>query len=327
MDLRRLSHLVALADERNFGRAAERVHLSQSAFSRSIQSAEEELRLQLFDRGNLQVTCTTAGAFVVERARKLLFDSRCLARDVDLYRQSLIGDLAFGVGPFPAHTLLPPLMEELRREYPGVHVRVEVNHWDYLAQHLRSEELDFFVAETRDLPRGPDLAIAPLARQHGGFYVRAGHPLLARRGPVKPPDLLPFGLASVRLPQALSRILERLLDLVPGQSVTLALECEDVGTLKRVALGTDTILAATHAGVHAEVAAGRLVALKITGAPPLYAEAGIVSLQGRSHSPMALHVVTRLKTLASQMAALGMETIHKSTPAAPARQRGRARAR
>ena len=54
MDLKRLNHLVCLADQRNFGRAAVLCHLTQSAFSRSIQAAEEELGLQLFDRGTLE---------------------------------------------------------------------------------------------------------------------------------------------------------------------------------------------------------------------------------------------------------------------------------
>lgn len=125
MEIRRLKHLVALADTRNFGRAALQCHLSQPAFSRSIQAAEEELGLQLFDRGSLEVRCTDAGAFVVERARKLVFDSRCLERDVSLYRERLIGDLAIGVGPYPAATLVPALLIDMRQRFPGVNVRVE----------------------------------------------------------------------------------------------------------------------------------------------------------------------------------------------------------
>ena len=50
MDLRRLAHLVALDDERHFARAAQRVHLSQPAFSRSIQTIESSLGMQVFDR-------------------------------------------------------------------------------------------------------------------------------------------------------------------------------------------------------------------------------------------------------------------------------------
>ena len=139
MDIKRLKHLVALADERNFGRAAERVHLSQPAFSRSVQSAEAELGLQLFDRGSLEVSCTSAGSFVIERARKLLFDSRCLERDVSMYRERLMGDIAFGVGPFPAATLLPALMVELRTRFAGINSRVEVNNWSYLGSSQKTE--------------------------------------------------------------------------------------------------------------------------------------------------------------------------------------------
>ena len=149
MDIRRLKHLVALADERNFGRAAQQCHLTQSAFSRSIMAAEEEFGLLLFDRGTVEATCTDAGAFVVGKARKLLFGARCLERDVGLYRERLIGDLAFGAGPFPAATVAAPLLTEVRSHYPGVHVRVEVSNADYLAAHLRAEQLDFYLADLR----------------------------------------------------------------------------------------------------------------------------------------------------------------------------------
>ena len=169
MDLKRLNHLVALADTRNFGRAAVQCHLTQSAFSRSIQAAEEEMGLQLFDRGTVEARCTDAGEFVVERARKLLFESRCLQRDVSLYRERLIGDLAFGVGPYPAATMVPPLLTEIRSQHPGVNVRVEVNNADYLAAHLRAEELDFYMADLRNVVAAADLDVARIARLPAGF--------------------------------------------------------------------------------------------------------------------------------------------------------------
>ena len=72
VDLKRLAHLLALADECHFARASKRVHLSQPAFSRSIQAIERDLGLQLFDRAAGDVKPTPAGAFVIERARRLL---------------------------------------------------------------------------------------------------------------------------------------------------------------------------------------------------------------------------------------------------------------
>ena len=294
MEIRRLKHLVALADERNFGRAAERVHLSQPAFSRSIQVAEADLGLQLFDRGSLEVTCTAAGAFVIERARQLIFDSRCLERDVSLYRERLIGDVAFGVGPFPAATLLPALILELRTRFAGINSRVEVNNWTYLLEHLRAEELDFFLADIRDVPQDADLTIQTIAQQHGRFYVRAGHPLLSQSA-VKPPAMAPFGLASVRLPVEIKQQFRQLLNLSADAHLPISVECDDVHLLKHVALNSDTVLASTDAAVQNEVEAGSLVALDLQGMPPMYANMGVVSLKGRSFSPMAEFAVDFLR--------------------------------
>ncbi len=180
MDLRRLAHIVALAEERHFGRAAEKVHLSQPAFSRSIQSAESEVGLPLFDRGPIEATPTAAGLLVLERARRLLFESRCLQRDVTLFREQKLGDIAFGVGPFPAATLLPGLLVALRTRLPAIRTRVMVNNWGVLVEQLRAEELDFFVADIRDVPRAADLELRPCGRQAGRLYVRRGHPSWGR---------------------------------------------------------------------------------------------------------------------------------------------------
>jgi DNA-binding transcriptional LysR family regulator len=301
MELNRMKHLVALADARNFGRAAQQCHLSQSAFSRSVQAAEEELDLQLFDRGTLEVTCTDAGAFVIERARKLLFESRCLDRDVGLYRARKMGDIAFGVGPFPAATMVPALMIELRSSYPGINSRVEVNNWKYLVEHLRAEELDFFVADIRDVPVDADLDINSIGRLHGRFFARAGHPLHGRQN-LKPSDMVSYGLASVRLPVQIQGAIRKLLGVGASDRLPVALECDDVNLLKQVVLSSDTVLASTDAAVEAEVSAGGLVALNLLGMPPLHTEMGIVSLKGRSFSPMAEFAVNFLRDLAGKQA-------------------------
>ena len=299
MDLKRLKHITVLAEERNVSRAAERVNLSQPAFSRSVQAAEAELGLRLFDRGGAQVTCTTAGEFVVERARRLLFDSRCLARDATLFREREMGDLSLGVGPFPAATLLPRLMIDLRQRFPGIHSRIEVNNWKYLVEHLRAEELDFFIADVRDVAPGADLLVQPVGSQEGGFYVRTGHPLLSLPG-AAPTAILPYGLASVRLPQVIRSAVGRLLGLAADAPLPLAVECDDVSLLKQIALSTDTVLASTHQAVQPEVAVGRFGRLEMEGLPPLHSAMGIVSLKGRSHSPMAQFAVDYLVDLVAQ---------------------------
>lgn len=198
MDLKRLKHLVALADAGHFGRAAAQCHLSPSAFSRSVQSVEEELGLQLFVRGTHEVRPTPAGEFVLERARKLLFESRCMAGDLALYRERLMGDLAFGVGPYPAATLVPRLLSDLRTRFGQAQVRVEVNNAQYLMAHLQAEELDFYLADLRHVPEAPHLSLIRLGLLPAGCFVRPSHPL-AGQAQVTGAEVLPYGLACVQV--------------------------------------------------------------------------------------------------------------------------------
>jgi DNA-binding transcriptional LysR family regulator len=290
MDLKRLKHLVALADTRNFGRAAELCHLSQSAFSRSIQAAEDELSLQLFVRGTLEVRCTPAGEFVLERARKLLFESRCLERDLSLYRERLIGELAFGLGPYPALTIAPELLTDLRTRFPQVNVRVEVNNAKYLVAHLRAEELDFYLADMRNVPEAADLEFTPLGLLEAGFFVRTGHPLLAQPQ-ASGADVLHYGLASVQLHDSVLRLLGSMMGLPDGTRISLTLECDDLSLLKKVTVETDTVLACPLAGAQDAVAAQSLVRITVAGVPTLGSDLGVVALKGRSLSPLARYAV------------------------------------
>lgn len=297
IELRRLGHLVALADERHFARAAERVHLSQPAFSRSIQALERDIGQRLFDRESGEVRATPAGSFLIERARRLLFDARCLKRDVDLYADSQLGHTAFGVGPFPAATLMPKVLPELRRRFAQVQLRVEVGNWGLLLDHLRAETIEFFIADVRDVPADDALEVQSLGRHAGGFYARATHPLVSRSCTLQ--ECWAQGVAATRLPPAVVSALAALLGLPPGQVPALALECDDVTLLRAVALSTDTVLAATDVALQADVDAGLLRPLKVKGMVPLYSEMGVVSLRNRSPSPMARQSIALIEQVAS----------------------------
>lgn len=298
--MRRLHHLVALADERHFARAAERVHLSQPAFSRSIQALESEAGHLLFDRsvGN-DLRPTPAGEFVIERARRLLFEARSLQRDLELYGDGQLGDTAFGAGPFPAATLLPQVLPELRRAHPQVSLRVEVNNWTLLLERLHAEDIEFFVADVIALAEDAAIDVLPLGRQHAGFYVRAQHPL-AEQG-CTPRQMWQHGIASVRLPPGVGKALAKALGLPAGQPPAFALQCDDVSLLRSVALSTDTVLGISHAAVRADVDAGLLRQLNVTGLPELFSEMAVVSLHGRSLSPMARRSVDLIVAVAREV--------------------------
>jgi DNA-binding transcriptional LysR family regulator len=296
MNIKHLSHIIAVAERGNFARAADQLNLSQPALSRSIQAAETEMGVRLFDRGGSVVIPTPACEFLLERARRLIFDSRSLQRDIELYRDGKLCDTAFGVGPFPADTFLAPLLVELRKSHPTIHLRVIVGGWELMADHLCNGALEFFVADIRDLPSDPDLLVTPLKRESGGFYVRPGHPA-ATTASIAMSDVWAYGVAAVRLPPAIQTTLSELLGIKPEDRIPIAVECDNVEVLKRIARVTDTVIAATHASAASDVEAGTLVALNVTGRPQLYADVGIVVMRGRSLSPMADLIVRRLPTL------------------------------
>ena len=299
MDNRRLHHIVILAQEGNFRRAAERVHLSQPAFSRSIQAAEAEMGLKLFDRGTTEATCTPAGAFVVERARTLLQQSERLDRDVAQYRERAIGDLAIGSGPFPAAMLVPALLTDMRKRYPGVGLRVQVNNPQLLMEQVGREELDFFVGNTREVPRDGIYTVRGIGRMPGGFYVRRGHPLLAQKS-VRLADMLPYGIGTGRLPVDVSAQLLKLMGLAADQKLPIAVECDDVHLLKRVAMGSDTIIVGTDELLASEIAGKTMSALLLDDFAPEYSYSylGIVSLAGFTPSPVAAYAMDLLAKLA-----------------------------
>lgn len=285
MDIRRMGHVVALAEARNFGKAAGLVHLSQPAFSRSIQAAETEWGMRLFERG-AEVRCTAAGAFVVEKSKHLLQSWRALERDVALYRDRQIGELAFGMGPFPAGTLLDPLLLDLRTRFPRVQVRVQINNPTYLLPLVRSEQYDFFVGDVRYALGDNAFAITPIGKLPGAFYVRAAH-ALATKARVQMSDIAEYGFATGRLPPEVQDMICKLMGRSPEEGLPVALECDEVGVLKSVTLSTDAVLVATPGLVRKEIASRRLVQIVPTDLPTPHAEVGVISLRGRTLSPIA----------------------------------------
>jgi DNA-binding transcriptional LysR family regulator len=296
VDLKRLSHLVVLADECHFARAAERVHLSQPAFSRSIQSIERDLGMRLFDRETGDVKATPAGEFLIERARRLLFDARCLQRDAMLYRDSQLGDTAFGAGPFPSATIMPAVVLSLRRQYPGVGLRLETNNAHLLFARLLSEDIEFFVADVRHLPDDPSLQVRSLGRQPAHLFARTGHPLDGV--PCTFAQAWAFGLAATWVPKPMRELIGRLIGQPAGTEPVLAVECDDMALLRTLALSTDTVVASSDAWLRDDVRAGTLVQLDVTDLPPVYAEMGVVTLLNRTPSPMAQRAIACVEEVA-----------------------------
>lgn len=292
LNSRRLTHLIALAEEGSFARAAARVHLSQPALSRSIQVFEDEIGMKLFDRAARGVSMTAAGRMLVERARRVLFETSCLLRDVELMKTHELGEVRIGLGPYAAAVLLPDLPVEFSRRFPKIRMSIELDEGAALLARLHAEEIDFLVTDRRVPPVTPDVTLRRLPAHEGGWFVRPGHPLLTR-GAVPHAALRDYPLVSVSLPAFMKDALHRLLNYRAHEQIPLQLECNDVAVLKDVVAQTDAILFATASAVRRDLAAARLVQVPVTHPRKLGLEFALVTLAERTPSP-ATHAALAL---------------------------------
>ena len=198
MDLRRLRHAVFLADWGNFTAAAARLHLSQPALSRSIQSLEDELGLKLFERIATGVVTTAAGSAVVEEARTLLGQAEGLKAHAQRLSRGETGRVRIGLGPMFAG-LLTDYLQAVWQPSQAVEVQVHILPVERLVSRLLSDDLDFFVADGRAARDHPSIAVEPIGTAPIGYHVRPGHELLDRKR-LSVADIAAYPRASPNLP-------------------------------------------------------------------------------------------------------------------------------
>ncbi len=180
MELRHLQHFIAVAEEKNFTRAAQRIHIVQSALSTSIKSLEIELETPLFVRSTRQVTLTPAGRAFLEKAREAL-------RVIDSGKENVAeiaglkaGSLSIGaVQSLPAFLDLPSLFQRYHTTYPGIEVRLRQGDTVVLMEQLRSGQLDLAFLPLLDPP--DDIHTAIVACEDLVAITPLGHPLAGRK--------------------------------------------------------------------------------------------------------------------------------------------------
>ncbi|HEX2750449.1 MAG TPA: LysR substrate-binding domain-containing protein [Verrucomicrobiales bacterium] len=120
MELRHLRTFQAVAEELNFSRAAERLHVAQSALSRTIGDLESEMEVRLLERNTHGVALTGAGALFLERVRQILDDTRDAVLQAQRRHRGETGILRIGFIATLSQSLLPELLQAYRASYPSV---------------------------------------------------------------------------------------------------------------------------------------------------------------------------------------------------------------
>ncbi|MEZ5708382.1 MAG: LysR family transcriptional regulator [Blastomonas sp.] len=279
MDLRKLRHATVLAEQGSFARASEVLHITQPALSRSIQALEAELGFELFNRLSTGVRPTSEGSQLLRHAEHVLREANGLMREASLLRSGEAGSLAFAVGPMFAPVLMP-VFTALAQDYPRLDVRAEIKPIAEMIAMLLAEKIEFFVADSVEAESRAGVLVDPLVELPVGYHVRKGHPL-ATQVMVAPEELAAFPLAApaFRARPESGR---------PGHLAETAWQgrfiCEDVRTLKAVALSSDAVMLGMGPALEPELGRGEIVRVNVAGLAQWASHVGLVRLSGRTLS-------------------------------------------
>ncbi|WP_374669989.1 LysR family transcriptional regulator [Ramlibacter sp.] len=284
MELRQMRHLLALEETRSFSRAAQRLFITQSALSRSIQGLEAELGVRLVDRIGKRNELTPMGLAAAEHARRLVREADDLHGHLAQLAQGHMRSLSVGLGSGPGAVLMTPLLCELAAHQPPVRAVVLRGATELQLQQLRSRELDALVIDARRVAPATDLRIEPLGQLRAAFICRRGHPL-ARRRRVAFEDLLAYPVASTPLSDEVARQLVDQYGESAHPQLLTRLCCEEVESLLDTVRATDAIFLGICVAAREDLAAGRLLELPVVPALAAQARFALVTLAGRTEGP------------------------------------------
>jgi DNA-binding transcriptional LysR family regulator len=181
VELRQLATFVAVAEEDSFTRAADRLHVVQSAVSAGVRNLEKELGVLLFDRSTHSVKLTDAGRALLPEARATLAAAQAAKDAVAEARGGLRGTVVLGTMQAQGMRAvdLAGILATFRIEHPAVKVEIRHGGSSEMTHDVRDGRMDLaFVALPGDGPSG--LELIPLTREPIMLAVPAGHPLADR---------------------------------------------------------------------------------------------------------------------------------------------------
>jgi DNA-binding transcriptional LysR family regulator len=269
MELRQLEYLIAVAEEANFTRAAQRVHISQSGVSAQIRQLEHELGATLIDRSSRTARLTDAGAAALPHARAALAASAGLRQAVGEVNGLIKGRLVVGMVTACTVTGLFDALASFHDAHPGVTVTLVEEDSAALTGRVRAGTADLALVGVAGGPP-PGLESLVIVSEGLAAAVPAGHPLLAGRGPAKLADLAGYPIVCMPAGTGVRAVLDEAC-AARGVRLDIALEASAPGTVADLAargLGI-AVLSETMAGAYA----GRLrsVPLGDIGIPALLA--------------------------------------------------------
>ncbi|MGY5846699.1 hydrogen peroxide-inducible genes activator [Salegentibacter sp. HM20] len=173
MTITQLHYVLAVAEHKNFTKAAQKVFVTQPTLSMQIQKLEEELDVLIFDRSKKPIQLTETGKKIVQQARNIVNESDRIQDIVDQQKGFVGGIFRLGVIPTVMPTLLPMFIGNFIKKYPKVKLKIEELNTDAIIERLKEGHLDAAIAATPlELP---GIKENPLYYEPFVAYIPAAH--------------------------------------------------------------------------------------------------------------------------------------------------------
>jgi len=254
-----LSALVARATHATESAAAESLGVSQSALHQALRRLEHLARIPLFERTRVGTRLNESGRWLLMHARQAIAEIRIGHEELAHWRGLRGRRVSIGTLPMADDVLVPRAAALALAREPDIAFTVKGGTYEALTDMLRSAEIDFIVGPLREAELAPDLEEELLFVDRFVAVVRAGHPLLARRGRATLRELAAYPWVGPLPGTPAQRVLERLCERVGAQRPNVSIEAHSTALVRSVLLAGDHVALVSPLHMRAEVEAGLLV--------------------------------------------------------------------
>lgn len=295
MEIRQLEHLVAAIDRGTLAAAAEACHISQPGLSMSLKRLENFLGETLLERGPRGVRPTPAGEALHRHARIALAHLRHAVGEVASLAGEGGGELRIGVGASFMNRALPRAVARLLAARPGFQLHVIEGIVEDQVPTLVQGDIDLALVRFPSAPPEPALVYETLHRRELCAWVRAGHPLATRAGPLSFADLLAFRwIATEDAPPEIAGPIFRAAQRESVQIERPGVNTNSVPFMKELVLESECVAFLPEGAVADEARDGRLVGLPLPGLD-LRDEVGAVYRRELGSLPVLTELIAALR--------------------------------
>jgi|GEM_PF-987535 len=287
--VKHLQHLLAIIEQGTIHRAAESLHLTHTAVTRSLNKLEEGLGVALFERSKAGMTPTAFCLQITGSCQQVLVDIGEIKREADIYRNLSGGLLRIAVGKAARGLILRDTLPLFHARYPKITVHITEDTPEQLVESLHGRELDIVIAGSGSYRDVEDLSLQLLQKIPMSILVRPGHPLITEiEAGLQCLIHYPLvGATMIGKSHPVYKLLSTYLEVEQKESDRWpTIMCSDYPTIENILVSSDACLIGPVREFSRQLAEGRLVSIDIPGRD-ISLDLSVIEIANRMRSPAA----------------------------------------